>query len=400
MSQLETPLCVIQVGAGGMGQAWLDTIMSNPDVHLVALVDLNTELARRSLSDRGLSGIEVAESVSAVLAKLSEPAQAVINVTVPVAHHPVNVEAMLAGLDVLCEKPATPTVAQALSLAATAQATGRLLMISQSRRYFNNLSAFREQVEQLGTLGLVTTDFYKAPHFGGFREEMDHVLLLDMAIHSFDGARYVSGKEPVSVYCEEFNPAWSWYKRDAAAVATFEFADGLRYVYTGSWCADGKETSWNGQWRVNGELGTALWDGDGGPSVEFRDTALQDAAAQEIDDAGTHQSLSPSVGAASGSAEPEQTEPAESMPEQIAGSLAEFVAAVRSGETPSGEIHSNIFSLAMVEAAVTSADSGVRVLIADILESAYATAVEQEKLPQTAAILKRWGSAAEGLSAP
>ena len=33
-----------------------------------------------------------------------------------------------------------------------------------------------------------------APHFGGFREEMDNVLLLDMAIHTFDAARFVSGQ--------------------------------------------------------------------------------------------------------------------------------------------------------------------------------------------------------------
>lgn len=360
------------MGAGGMGQAWLDTILANSDADLVGLVDLNTQAARQALADRGRSEILVGSSVSEVLANLDVPAQAVINVTVPGAHHPVNVEAMLAGLDVLCEKPATPTVAQALSLAATSELTGRLLMISQSRRYFNNLSVFRDEVEQLGTLGLVTTNFFKAPHFGGFREEMDHVLLLDMAIHSFDGARYVTGKEPVSVYCEEFNPAWSWYKRDAAAVATFEFADGLRYVYTGSWCADGQETSWNGQWRANGELGTAQWDGDGLPTVEFRAT----------DDADAHL---------------RQEASAPDLPEQIAGSLAEFVAAVRAGVTPSGEIHSNVYSLAMVEAAVQSADTGVRVRIADVLDVAYESAVAQEKLPEVAAILAGWGSAAEGL---
>lgn len=31
-------------------------------------------------------------------------AHALVNVTVPAAHHPVNVEAMFAGLPVLCEK--------------------------------------------------------------------------------------------------------------------------------------------------------------------------------------------------------------------------------------------------------------------------------------------------------
>ncbi len=45
-------------------------------------------------------------------------------------------------------------------------------------------------------------------------------------------------------------------------------------------------------------------------------------------------------------------------PEEIAGSLAEFVDAVRSGRMPSGEGHSNVLSLAMVEAAIRSAEAG------------------------------------------
>jgi hypothetical protein len=30
-----------------------------------------------------------------------------------------------------------------------------------------------------------------------------------MAIHTFDAARFLSQADPVAVYCEEFNPAWS-----------------------------------------------------------------------------------------------------------------------------------------------------------------------------------------------
>ena len=39
---------------------------------------------------------------------------------------------------------------------------------------------------------------------------MDSPLLVDMSIHTFDAARYVTGADPVSVQCTEFNPAWSW----------------------------------------------------------------------------------------------------------------------------------------------------------------------------------------------
>ncbi|POH61116.1 Gfo/Idh/MocA family protein [Arthrobacter glacialis] len=360
----DTPgrLRLVQVGAGGMGKAWIEAITANPDVELVGLVDLNTDTAHAALAEKGLAGVLVGTSVSDVAAATG--AHAVVNVTVPVAHHPVNVEAMLAGLPVLCEKPAAPTVAEALSLAASAEASGQMLMISQSRRYFNSLTQLKAVTGELGEIGVITTEFFKAPHFGGFREDMDHVLLVDMAIHPFDAVRHLTGQDPVSVYCEEFNPAWSWYKADAAATAIFEFSSGLRYVYSGSWCADGQETSWNGQWRVNGERGTARWDGEQAPVVD-----AVDAAGGKIG--------VPAVAAG---------------PEQIAGSLAEFVSAIRTGKVPDGEIHANVHSLAMVEAAVLSAETGQRVRIDDVLTAAYEQALVAEKNAEVKAVLAAWGS--------
>ena len=319
---------------------------------------VQADAAHAALAEQGLQGVLVGLRVGEVAAATG--AAAVVNVTVPQAHHPLNVQAMLAGLPVLCEKPAAPTVAQALSMAAVSEATGQLLMISQSRRYINALAQLRAASGELGGLGIITTEFFKAPHFGGFREEMEHVLLLDMAIHLFDAVRYVSGEEPLSVYCEEFNPGWSWYGGNAAASAIFEFTNGLRYIYSGSWCADRHETSWNGSWRVNGSRGTALWDGENTPVVD-----LAQGAPGSLEERG---------GA-----------------EQIAGSLAEFVAAVRSGETPSGEIHTNINSLAMVEAAVLSAESGARVLIADVLADAYSQALGDERNPEAREVLLRQG---------
>ena len=41
---------------------------------------------------------------------------------------------------------------------------------------------------------------------------MESPLILDMAIHTFDQARFITGADPVSVYCHEFNPPGSWYK--------------------------------------------------------------------------------------------------------------------------------------------------------------------------------------------
>jgi len=137
-------------------------------------------------------------------------------------------------------------------------------VVSQSRRYIRTLAAFKRQLANIGEIGILSTQFFKYPSLSGFRLELDHVLLVEMAIHGFDCARYLLGREPVAVRCVEFEPRWSEFAPNAApaASATFEFAGGAQFAYTGSLVSAGLETDWNGDWRANGSLGTALWDGN------------------------------------------------------------------------------------------------------------------------------------------
>lgn len=342
---------VVQVGAGGMGKAWLRMMSARTDVELVGLVDLNESAARAACDELGLGGVPVATSLAALAERLGGAAaiDAVVNVTVPVAHLPVTVDALALGLPVLCEKPAAPTVAEALVMTAASAAAGRLVMVSQSRRYFAALDAYRDALHDaagIGGAGILTTDFAKAPHFGGFREEMQHVLLVDMAVHAFDAARLLLGQEPVSVFCQEWNPDWSWFAHGAAANAVFEFDGGSRYRYSGSWVSAGDETSWNGRWRASGPGGTAVWDGDHAPR------------------------LFPADGS-----EPVLRPLADGVDQEIAGSLSEFLAVLRGqAPHPASSIEQNVLTLAMVEAAVRSADSGHVVSIAEVLDAGFAQA--------------------------
>ena len=345
------PLRVLQVGAGLMGRNWLRTLASCPDVELAGLVDLDTASAAEALAETGHTAVPIGTTVSG-LAESVQP-DFVLNVTVPAAHHPVTLESLRLGLPVLGEKPLADSLEQAMQLVAAAETHNRLFMVSQSRRYEPHLFTFRDQVGGLGRLGILATEFFRAPRFGGFRDTMDHPLVLDMAIHAFDTARFVTGAGPVAVYCEEYNPAWSWYGGDAAATAVFEMDGGIRFSYTGSWCSDGHETSWNGSWRASAEHGTARWDGDHAPVVDAVSGTLRTAAA-----AGPHDGL---PAGASG----------------IDAALREFAAALRTGATPMGECHDNLASLAMVYAAIASATERRRITVADLLARAHERARRQ-----------------------
>ena len=357
------PLPVVAVGAGAMGRAWLATLGQSPDVALGGIVDLDLDAARQAAAGLGRPDLPVGHDAVALAARTG--AKAVVDVTVPGAHHPVTTAALFAGLPVLGEKPVADTLARALSLAAAAEVTGQLFMVSQSRRWNPQLAALKGMADDLGAIGTVTTEFFKAPRFGGFREEMAHPLLVDMAIHAFDSARYLLGTEPVSAYCETWNPPWSWYAGDASASVLFEMDGGTRYAYNGSWCAQGAETSWNGSWRVSGERGAVRWDGDSEP--------VMDAQVQPTD-----RPRSPYTG--------------------IAGALQVFCEALRTGEPPMGEVHENVMSLAMVESAVESAATGQRVLVDDVLARAHEQAQAEEERPHVREVLASWPSVRSALA--
>jgi len=329
------------VGAGGMGQTWARNLLAHPEVELDAWVDIRPGAARDAAEKLGFaipySGVDVEEAI------VDRKPTFVVDVTVPEAHHDVTLTALRHGLPVLGEKPMAGSMDQARAMVAAADRAGQLYMVSQSRRYDPGIQAYRRLLELLGAIGILNADFYIGAHFGGFRDDMPSPLILDMAIHTFDEARYLTGLDPVSVYAEEFNPSWSWYQGDACAQALFEFENGLRFNYRGSWCAEGAHTSWDGDWRAVGERGTAIWDHNRTPYAETVKTP-----------GGFHSEM-------------ERTEgDVQPIRAGIEGSLDEFLNALRTGKTPNGECHDNIKSLAMVFAVLESARSGRRVRMDEV----------------------------------
>nr|WP_274388182.1 Gfo/Idh/MocA family oxidoreductase [Salsipaludibacter albus] len=346
---------MVQVGVGAMGRTWLDAIARHPDAELAGIVDLDRTALAQAATVHDLPTNATATS----LAELDVAADAVVNVTVPAAHLPVSVAALRAGLPVLCEKPAAPTVADALRMAAASRATGCLLVVSQSRRFLRGVAAIRRVLPDLGAISSVSCAFHRAPRFGGFREEMAHPLLVDMAIHHLDLARLLVDDRPATVQATSWNPPWSWFAGDAAADVVVTFAAGARFDYAGSWVARGAQGSWNGSWRISAEHGSVTWDGEDAPEVVTADG----------------ERVVPTLG---------------DEPEEVDGSLAAFLALVR-GETgsedagrgvvPASDIDDNVTSLAMVAAAVTAADTSRPVDVADLLSRSRAEALVTEPDP-------------------
>lgn len=329
---------VVVVGAGGISNAWFPPLVAE-DVEVLAVVDLNCDRAKEQIDKYELHA-EASSDLKAMLKKYHP--DFVLDLTIPEAHCNTTCIALRAGYPVLGEKPMASSMAEARKMVRTADETGQLYVVSQSRRWDVNHDRIRRTIEHqaLGEITTLNCDFYIGAHFGGFRDEMPSPLILDMAIHQFDLARYFIGADPIAVYAKEFNPSGSWYRGDAAATCIFEMSNGIIFTFRGSWCAEGCHTSWNGNWRVIGNRGTLLYENDQAPVGQV--VADNNEAF--------HRTL-------------QEVQVAESPLEATTmhGALREMLNYVRTGTVPQTECHDNIKSLAMVFAAMESSRKGRRV---------------------------------------
>ncbi len=335
-------LKIAHVGCGGMSAAWLEALKGLPQVELVALIDLRLEaaqLARDLYAPAAFAGNDFDSFIK------ENPVDAVFNCTIPEAHFPVTMAALQQGCHVLTEKPLANTLSEAQKMIQAAQQTERVLSVIQNRRYQRSIRFIRNCIEsgKIGEVSELAADYYMGPRFGGFREEMDSPLLLDMAIHHFDMARFLAGGNPRTVFCHEWNPPQSWYRSGGSAHALFQFENGLVFNYRGSWCADGAPTSWNAAWRIIGSKGSILWDGDDQVQIEVVDKVsgfLPKARIQK-----------PKIPAAT------------DYESGHASLIHEFIDCIRSGRKPETHAEDNIHSLAMVFKAIESSRKGRRVKV-------------------------------------
>jgi predicted dehydrogenase len=330
----------VLVGCGAMSGEWLRSAAAL-GIDVVALVDIEEKNAKARAQEFSLPGPIFTDFKEAIR---ETPADILFDCTIPAAHKEVSSAALQAGLHVLEEKPLALTYEDAISLVRLAKASEKLHVILQNRRFKRGVRLMRAMLRE-GVIGEITTvhvDFFIGPHFGGFREGMPHVLLADMAIHPFDVARFLTGANAIAVFCEEWVPKNSWYRFGPSVVAVFRMENDIRFSYRASWCADGFRTAWDASWRIIGTDGTLLWDGE------------ENLRAERVP--ADHLSTQPGAFLKTTELVLPETEP---DPSEVRGHLSvmhQFLSALRGGPLPETTSSDNIHSLAMVLAAIESAE--------------------------------------------
>ncbi len=342
---MTTPIRALQVGCGGITGAWLPPATQFPGLEFAGLVDLNPEAAQKCREKHGLNpDTPIFTDIQTALRETNP--DCVFDCTIPSAHTSNALLAFEHGAHVLSEKPMSDTLQGAQKSLDAAQNAGKIYAIVQNYRYASGPRRLKTFLDSkiIGEITTVNADMYLGAHFGGFRDQMEHVLLLDMAIHTFDMARFLSGADPISVFCHEWNPRGSWYARDASASAIFEMSDDVVTNFRGSWCATGLPSDFVSSWRLIGTRGTVLWDGKEGFRCEIEDGDAgfqRPVKALEVPD-GDFGIKAQGHG----------------------GVIREFLDAIQSGAAPETRAADNIQSLKMVLGAVESAENGQKVKFA------------------------------------
>ncbi len=334
----------VLVGCGAMSRAWLEAAR-DAGVTIAGLVDIDAERGRQRAQEFGLDAAVVGTDLDAVLSE-TKP-DMVFDVALPAVRRVIVETALRHGAHVLTEKPLAASAEDARAIVAAARDANRLHAVIQNRRYLAEARRIRRFVAS-GAIGSPTSihcEFFVPPHFGGFREEMDHVLLLDMAIHTFDSARFLVARDPAGVFCREWQPKGTWYKQGSAAAAIFDMTDDVIFTYAGSWCADGLRTSWESMWRIVGDKGSLDWDGYDRIRAEARSQG-RDGLFDNVE-----------------TLEVPPLDPADRIGGHL-GVIQDFVAGVASGKAPETRGTDNILSLAMVFGAIESAERRRHVEIA------------------------------------
>lgn len=334
------PIRLIHAGLGGWGRNWAEYVIKTVrEVELVAAVEIDPASTKLAQKICNLPANRYFASLADACATVDADA---VLVTAPLpAHMPLTLEALRLGKHVLCEKPFAPSLAEAQQAVELADAQQRVLMVSQNYRFYPAVQAAADLIRnrELGAPGFVALDFRRnvTTTTSERHRNLWHPLLSDMAIHHFDLMRMVLGQEPTEITCHAWNPPWSTFRDPASAVATILFDGGAVVSYRGSWVSPQPQTTWAGEWRMECAGGEIAWTSRGGNIMDAGHDRVAVAPLGEPAEALTLPKL-PYLGRA--------------------GSLAAFAHAIASGAEPGCSARNNLGSLALMYAAIESAETG------------------------------------------
>jgi len=155
-------------------------------------------------------------------------------------HHRIALDALDAGLHVLCEKPMASTVEQCREMVDKAAEKKRLLAINFNTRSSPRFRKIKEIVDSgvLGKLRVVRIIFNWSCHQWQPPERLRHFMegggpIIDSAVHFFDGVRWYTGSELKRIDCN--GVVLDPWEHPQHAIASCQLEDGSVALVEAGW---------------------------------------------------------------------------------------------------------------------------------------------------------------------
>lgn len=196
---MERKIKVGVIGVGRIGKLHTENLMANfPDVEVKSVAD---PFIDNSIDWTKTIGIKYAYEDYKEILNDSE-IEAVLICSSTDTHADISIEAAKAGKHIFCEKPIDLTVEKINKALMAVEEAGVKFQVGFNRRFDHNFKKVREIVKE-GRVGelqiLKITSRDPAPPPAEYVRASGGIFL-DMTIHDFDMARYLSGSEIEEVY--------------------------------------------------------------------------------------------------------------------------------------------------------------------------------------------------------
>jgi predicted dehydrogenase len=255
---------------------------------------------------------------------------------------------------ILAQKPLGMNYGEALEAVRCCEEAGVTLAVNQNMRYDQSVRAAKTLLTN-GTIGapvFATIDMRGIPHWMPWQAELGWVTLRVMSIHHLDCFRYWFG-DPEGIYCSTRpDPRTTFPHTDGICTYILEYANGLRCVaIDDTWTGPAKEGCPGDlgiRWRIEGLNGLAIGDIGWCKDPYTSPSTIRYAAKGD-------QKLH----------EPKWSE--SWFPDAFAGTMAQLLIALETGQEPAINGCDNLKTMALVDAAYMSAESKRFVKLSEII---------------------------------
>jgi predicted dehydrogenase len=249
MTRPEQPIGIGLVGLGRWGRNYLRTIAALPECRLVAVADPDAA----ALSDA--CDVPCLDDIRAMLGRAD--VDAVVISTPDQTHYQLAMSALVAGKDVLVEKPLAVSVEQAQELDERARITGRVLAVGHTMLHHPAFAALRTACAS-GRLGRIEQIVMARTSAGPAK--CTGSVIQDLTPHDLAMAIALKG-EPVDVRAR---------LRGTAVSYQLTFKDGATAAGWAAWRLAPRVRSL----RVRGSAGSLVFEDTGAGREEIRETPL------------------------------------------------------------------------------------------------------------------------------